>query len=377
MVRPYELCVPPGFRFHPTDEELVSYDLPKKVMYSPSAVRAIAEVDLNKWEPWDLPGEVVFNGREAKGEDKAARELTLSEMLEPGVKYVPTGAEHARLLAEWMDLEVSNLLPFLATISCGGGKFWRSIEAKGEDRAALYSEIVTPRDPLESFWSKMPKSGMVKGSLTGATGKPVTATHLMQESEEPMERSFPKIVVGQVWMSLHSEFQTITEPFDLESKEEEEDPWAVYRNFTRPRKEYWRELLVYPEFTCMPLERLCHYNVPDTFKRGSCKRALTSCFFASTIGAVGAIAPETAQNGYMQAGNSKADTSNFWFGVVACIGVLFAIVGVVVAIMQLRRSRRSQTVSAPTQQTLTMARRSRVHYIVEEEETIHRIDEVV
>ena len=51
-----EPWLPPGFRFHPTDEELVSYYLTKKVVDSNFAVHAIAEVDLNKCEPWDLPG---------------------------------------------------------------------------------------------------------------------------------------------------------------------------------------------------------------------------------------------------------------------------------------------------------------------------------
>lgn len=49
--------LPPGFRFHPTDEELVNYYLTKKVMDSSFAVHAISEVDLNKCEPWDIPGE--------------------------------------------------------------------------------------------------------------------------------------------------------------------------------------------------------------------------------------------------------------------------------------------------------------------------------
>ena len=51
-----EPFLPPGFRFHPTDEELVTYYLSKKVVDSTFTVHAIAEVDLNKCEPWDLPG---------------------------------------------------------------------------------------------------------------------------------------------------------------------------------------------------------------------------------------------------------------------------------------------------------------------------------
>lgn len=48
--------LPPGFRFHPTDEELITYYLLKKVLDSSFTGRAIVEVDLNKCEPWELPG---------------------------------------------------------------------------------------------------------------------------------------------------------------------------------------------------------------------------------------------------------------------------------------------------------------------------------
>ena len=47
--------LPPGFRFHPTDEELISHYLYKKVTDTSFAARAIGEVDLNKSEPWELP----------------------------------------------------------------------------------------------------------------------------------------------------------------------------------------------------------------------------------------------------------------------------------------------------------------------------------
>ncbi|XP_041004274.1 protein BEARSKIN2-like [Juglans microcarpa x Juglans regia] len=46
--------VPPGFRFHPTDEELLHYYLEKKVSFQKFEMDVIREVDLNKMEPWDL-----------------------------------------------------------------------------------------------------------------------------------------------------------------------------------------------------------------------------------------------------------------------------------------------------------------------------------
>ncbi|KAI3734681.1 hypothetical protein L6452_14156 [Arctium lappa] len=46
----------PGFRFHPTDEELVRYYLRRKVCGKPFRFDAISDVDVYKVEPWDLPG---------------------------------------------------------------------------------------------------------------------------------------------------------------------------------------------------------------------------------------------------------------------------------------------------------------------------------
>ncbi|CAH2040630.1 unnamed protein product [Thlaspi arvense] len=46
----------PGFRFSPTDEELVSYYLKKKLEGADKCVEVISEVEICKYEPWDLPG---------------------------------------------------------------------------------------------------------------------------------------------------------------------------------------------------------------------------------------------------------------------------------------------------------------------------------
>ncbi|KAL9251945.1 NAC domain-containing protein [Drosera capensis] len=46
----------PGFRFHPTDEELVSYYLRRKLSGKPFRFDAIGDIDIYKTEPWLLPG---------------------------------------------------------------------------------------------------------------------------------------------------------------------------------------------------------------------------------------------------------------------------------------------------------------------------------
>ncbi|VVB10979.1 unnamed protein product [Arabis nemorensis] len=45
----------PGFRFHPTDEELVSFYLKRKVQHNPLSIELIRQLDIYKYDPWDLP----------------------------------------------------------------------------------------------------------------------------------------------------------------------------------------------------------------------------------------------------------------------------------------------------------------------------------
>ncbi|XP_056696994.1 NAC domain-containing protein 105 [Spinacia oleracea] len=49
-----ESCVPPGFRFHPRDDELVGYYLMKKVANQKIDLDVIRDIDLYRIEPWDL-----------------------------------------------------------------------------------------------------------------------------------------------------------------------------------------------------------------------------------------------------------------------------------------------------------------------------------
>ncbi|KAG0466431.1 hypothetical protein HPP92_018011 [Vanilla planifolia] len=56
--------LPPGFRFHPTDEELILHYLCKRAASAPCPVSIIAEVDIYKFNPWDLPAKAMFGEKE-------------------------------------------------------------------------------------------------------------------------------------------------------------------------------------------------------------------------------------------------------------------------------------------------------------------------
>ncbi|CAA7061512.1 unnamed protein product [Microthlaspi erraticum] len=58
------VSLPPGFRFHPTDEELITYYLKRKINGQEIELDIIPEVDLYKCEPWDLPGKSLLPSKD-------------------------------------------------------------------------------------------------------------------------------------------------------------------------------------------------------------------------------------------------------------------------------------------------------------------------
>ncbi|XP_065874137.1 NAC domain-containing protein 2-like [Euphorbia lathyris] len=58
------LELPAGFRFHPTDDELVNHYLCRKCGGQPISVPIIAEIDLYKYDPWQLPEMAVYGEKE-------------------------------------------------------------------------------------------------------------------------------------------------------------------------------------------------------------------------------------------------------------------------------------------------------------------------
>ncbi|KAL2488813.1 NAC transcription factor 29-like [Forsythia ovata] len=51
---------PPGIRFHPSDEELIIYYLQNKVKSLPLPANLMADIELYKYNPWELPRKAVF-----------------------------------------------------------------------------------------------------------------------------------------------------------------------------------------------------------------------------------------------------------------------------------------------------------------------------
>ncbi|GMP71476.1 hypothetical protein CsSME_00029855 [Camellia sinensis var. sinensis] len=54
----------PGFRFHPTDEELLGFYLRRKVENKPNTIELIKHIDICKYDPWDLPKAGIVGDKE-------------------------------------------------------------------------------------------------------------------------------------------------------------------------------------------------------------------------------------------------------------------------------------------------------------------------
>ncbi|EPS63500.1 hypothetical protein M569_11283, partial [Genlisea aurea] len=59
-----QFSLPPGFRFHPTDEELITHYLSPKIINAGFTTGIMGDVDLNKVEPWDLPWKAKMGEKE-------------------------------------------------------------------------------------------------------------------------------------------------------------------------------------------------------------------------------------------------------------------------------------------------------------------------
>ncbi|KAL1558563.1 NAC transcription factor 32-like [Salvia divinorum] len=55
---------PPGIRFHPSDEELISFYLLRKIKSLPLPPNVITDIHLYAYDPWDLPRNSMFGDEE-------------------------------------------------------------------------------------------------------------------------------------------------------------------------------------------------------------------------------------------------------------------------------------------------------------------------
>ncbi|KAI4979785.1 hypothetical protein ZWY2020_016538 [Hordeum vulgare] len=148
--------LPPGFRFHPTDEELVVHYLKKKAAKAPLPVTIIAEVDLYKFDPWELPEKATFGEHEWY-------------FFSPRDRKYPNGARPNRAATSGYWKATGTDKPILASATgCGREKV-------GVKKALVFYRGKPPRG-LKTNWimHEYRLTGASAGSTTTSRPPPVT-----------------------------------------------------------------------------------------------------------------------------------------------------------------------------------------------------------
>ncbi|XP_047962229.1 protein CUP-SHAPED COTYLEDON 1-like [Salvia hispanica] len=141
-------ALPPGFRFHPTDEELITHYLIKKVLDCTFSSCALAEADLNKSKPWQLPGKAKMGDKE-----KEWYFFTLRDR-----KY-PTGLRTNRATATG---------------------YWKST---GKDREIYSGKVVGMKKTLVFYHGRAPKGDKTDWAMHEYRLQPNFAYHYSSNSK--------------------------------------------------------------------------------------------------------------------------------------------------------------------------------------------------
>ncbi|KAF8081683.1 hypothetical protein N665_0870s0005 [Sinapis alba] len=139
----------PGFRFHPTDVELVRYYLKRKVLGKKLLVDAICELDIYKFEPSDLPDKSYIKSGDLKWHFFCPREKKYSTGVRAnratGCGYwKTTGKERAVLCNDEVVGKIKTLVYHVGKSPRGERTDWVMHEYRLEDKVLTHKNI--PQD---------------------------------------------------------------------------------------------------------------------------------------------------------------------------------------------------------------------------------------
>ncbi|CAF2192827.1 hypothetical protein YC2023_092460 [Brassica napus] len=257
----------PGFRFHPTDEELVSFYLRRKVEHRPLSIKLITQLDIYKYDPWDLP------------------------------KFAMTGEK------EWYfycprDRKYKNSTRPNRVTSAG---FWK---ATGTDRPIYSSDgskCIGLRKSLVFYKgraAKGVKTDWMMHEFRLPSSSTHSDTHLSPNDSWAICRIFrktsttaPKAIPHSFVSSLPTEASTDTEPYEKSSNTSHISPensasFNFYRknmNVTKPRSSYYDEKEVTKTSTCTSTSPFSYMDFTSSASPGPCadQQYLRSLLLAS------------------------------------------------------------------------------------------------
>ncbi|KAF0919356.1 hypothetical protein E2562_029304 [Oryza meyeriana var. granulata] len=205
-------ALPPGFRFHPTDEELIVHYLMNQAASMACPVHIIAEVNIYKCNPWDLPAKALFGENEWY-------------FFSPRDRKYPNGARPNR---------------------AAGSGYWK---ATGTDKAILStptSDNIGVKKALVFYRGKPPKGVktdwiMHEYRLTGTASNSNSTKHVYKRQGSSMTMRLDDWVLCRIHKksndfnsSDHQQDQpegsTVEQPEDIHENKSSEHPAAAEKN---------------------------------------------------------------------------------------------------------------------------------------------------
>ncbi|KAL7600850.1 hypothetical protein Lser_V15G25096 [Lactuca serriola] len=217
--------LPPGFRFHPTDEELITCYLLRKVLDGSFTCRAIAEVDLNKCEPWELPQRAKMGEKEwyffSLRDRKYPTGLRTNRATEAGY-WKATGKDR-----EIFSSKTSSLVGMKKTLVFYRGRApkgeksnWVMHEYRLEGKFAYHFLSKSSKDEwvISRVFQKSGTPANVGGSCTAGGMKPVAGgMNCYQELNSSTSVSLPPLLDSSPYASATSAYTADHDSYSYDS----------------------------------------------------------------------------------------------------------------------------------------------------------------
>ncbi|XP_055831893.1 NAC domain-containing protein 82-like isoform X2 [Solanum dulcamara] len=164
--------LPPGFRFHPTDVELIMYYLKRKITGKKLHFEGITELNIYKFSPWDLPDKCCYISKDLEWyffcprERKYASGARMNRATEIGY-WKATGKDRSVTYDEKIVGSVKTLVFHLGHPPRGQRTDWVIHEYKFEDKESIDAGFAQDSHVLCKVFQKTgpgPKNGAQYGA---------------------------------------------------------------------------------------------------------------------------------------------------------------------------------------------------------------------
>nr|VDD01706.1 unnamed protein product [Brassica rapa] len=274
----------PGFRFHPTDEELVSFYLRRKVEHRPLSIKLITQLDIYKYDPWDLPKFAMTGEKEWYfycPRDRKYRNSTRPNRVTSAGFWKATGTDRPIYSSDG-----SKCIGLRKSLV-----FYKGRAAKGVKTDWMMHEFRLPSSSTHSDTHLSPNVSNIFINVVHVKKLSSYDSWAICRIFRKTSTTAPKAIPHSFVSSLPTEASTDTEPYEKSSNTSHISPensasFNFYRknmNVTKPRSSYYDEKEVTKTSTCTSTSPFSYMDFTSSASPGPCadQQYLRSLLLAS------------------------------------------------------------------------------------------------